>query len=198
LQWQRLLIAEFDQARRTMARYEIRLVSDDPLVRQIFSDEIEESGHLVASVGSAQLGALRGDKAEPVDLILIDQALLGTMEEADLKRLEAAWPRAHIALLADSGAEADQRHFEDQFAVIAKETRTAERLKAIEAAARGESMTLPSNAATSRMDLFFQKIVTRPAVAGIQRELQTVYDAPPTDMPGAFADLLGKLPPSVT
>ena len=179
-----------------MARYEIRLISDDPLVRQIFADEIEEAGHLVASVGRVQLATLGVDKSEPVDLVLIDQGLLGVMEEADVRRLEAAWPGAHVALLVDSDAEADQRHFEDQFAVIAKQTRTLELLRAIEAAARGESVTLPSNAVTSRMDLFFQKIVTRPAVAGIQRELQTVYDAAPTDMPGAFADLLGKLPPS--
>ena len=178
-----------------MLGVEIRIVSDDPLVRQIFADEFEYAGHLAASVGSAQIAALSSGQAAPVDLVLIDQDLLGVVGAAELKCIEAAWPTARIALLAD-GAEADRRHFEDQFAVIAKETRTSELLKAIEVAARGETISLPADASTSRMDLFFQKIVTRPTVAGIKRELQSVYDAPLAEMPGAFADLLGKLPSS--
>ncbi len=177
-----------------MDRYEIRLVSDDPLVRQVFADEIEEAGHLVGSVGSRQLATLAPGDGAPVNLVLIDQSLLGDFDQGDLARLEAAWPQAHVALLADAASsEDDRRHFEEAFPVIAKETRIAELLKAVESAARGENVSLTRDAAVSRMDLLFRKITTRPAVAGIQRELNAVYDTKAADMPSAFADLLGKL-----
>ncbi len=179
-----------------MARYEIRLVSDDPLVRQIFADEIEEAGHLVASIARTQLATLAQNHAAAVDLVLIDQSLLGTVEADDLHRVAAAWPRAHLALLADGETGGEQHHFEDLVPVIAKTVRTAELIRAIEAAARGESIALAPDAARSRMDLFVEKIATRPAVAGVERGLQTVYEAPPSDLPGAFAALLGKLPTS--
>lgn len=177
-----------------MPGLEIRLVSDDPTLRQIFADEIEEAGHLVASVGSLQVGRLSEADSAPVDLVLVDQALLGKLQDVDFKRIGSTWPRAHIALLADG--DTDRMHFSDQFAVIARETRLSELLRAIEAAARGDDLDLPANAATSRMDLFVQKIATRPAVAGVERELQSVYDAPPAELPDAFASVLGKLPPS--
>jgi CheY-like chemotaxis protein len=68
-----------------MSHLEILLVDDDPLIRHVIADELEEAGHFVTPAvgGEAALELLRD--GGPFDLILVDYTMPG-MSGGELAR----------------------------------------------------------------------------------------------------------------
>lgn len=174
-----------------MAHLEILLVDDDPLVRHVIADELEEAGHFVTpAVGpEAALELLRD--GESYDLVLIDYTMPG-MSGGDLAKLIThTWPDIRLAILTGHADLPEDL----PCAVLTKNYRMSELIKAIEAVAAGETVDLSHNAGSARVDLLVEQIATKPAVGGVRSGMTMTYDAPlGEDMPDAFASILERLP----
>lgn len=172
-----------------MPHLEILLVDDDPLVRHVIADELEEVGHFVTpAVGpEAALELLRENDA--FDLILLDYSMPG-MSGAELATLvREAWPDLKLAILT---ARTDL--LDAPCPVLTKGVRMSELIKAIEAIAAGESVALAHDAGTTRLDRVVDQIATKPAVGGVRSGMNATYEAPGDDVPDAFASVLERLP----
>ena len=178
--------------RWSMAQHlEIMLVDDDPLIRHVIADELEEVGHFVTPVvgGEAALEALRD--AGEFDLILIDY----TMPEMSGTELAALIlerdPGAKLAILTGNADIPGP----PPCPVLTKGVRMSELIKAIEALAAGGTATLAHDAAATRADLLRDQLATKPAVGGIRGGMGATYEAPAEEgVPDAFASLLERLP----
>ena len=172
-----------------MPHLEILLVDDDPLIRHVIADELEEVGHFVTpAVGpEAAIELLaEGD----YDLILIDYTMPG-MSGAELARhVLKAKPNAKMAILTGH-AELPEA---PPCPILTKGVRMSELIKAVEAVAAGDRVALAHDASATRVDLLVDQIATKPAVGGVRSALGSTYEAPtPEGLPDAFASLLGRL-----
>jgi hypothetical protein len=169
-----------------MPSYEIRILGAAPAERMLFADEIAEAGHLVAAL--AEIPTSDVDAA--VDLVLVDEAMLESLDSEALGRIGAAWPHAALALLGHGSRPRDRRGLP----CIPKDARTTELIKAVETAARGGQVEMGRDARTSRMDLLVRKIASRPAMAGVGGALPGVYEPnAEADLPSAMSKLLSRL-----
>jgi CheY-like chemotaxis protein len=123
-------------------RYEILLVDDDLLVRKVVAEEIEEAGHIVmtAGTGAAALEIL-SHRDRSFDLVLFDYSMpdMTGLEAIRLIRKSLPDLKVNFALFT-------------AWPLVAKATRSAELVKAVEAAARGEPLNLAADAKLSRAD----------------------------------------------
>ncbi|HYP57790.1 MAG TPA: response regulator [Beijerinckia sp.] len=174
-------------------RYEILLVDDDLLVRHVIADEIEEAGHLVITAANGDT-ALMMLKANPsFDLVLVDYAMPGMGGKELVRRIRAEWPDMKIAFLTGY-AEILSRNQEETCPILAKGTMMDELIKGIEAVARGEPVQFDHDATSARVDRLLEQISTRPAVEGIQRQLQSIYERTLQDsLPQPLARLIDRL-----
>ena len=176
-----------------MAHLEILLVDDDPLVRHVIADELEEAGHFVTpAVGAdAAIELLREGDAS-FDLILIDYTMPG-MSGSDLARhVLAGDPQARLAILTGHAELPDA----PPCPVLTKGVRMSELIKAIEAVAAGHDVSLAHDASTTRVDRLVDQIATKPAVGGVRGGMEQTYGAAAGDdaMPDAFASVLERIP----
>lgn len=173
-----------------MPHLEILLVDDDPLIRHVIADELEEVGHFVTpAVGpEAALELLRDSDA--FDIILIDYTMPG-MSGGDLARhILRLQPDAKLAILTGHAELPD----EPPCPILTKGVRMSELIKAVEAVAAGESVALSHDASATRVDLLVDQIATRPAVGGVRGGMGATYETPAQDsMPDAFASILERL-----
>ena len=174
-----------------MGHLEILLVDDDPLIRHVIADELEEAGHFVTpAVGpEAALELLRDNDA--YDLILVDYTMPG-MTGADLARhILGAKPDSRLAILTGMAELPD----EPPCPVLTKGMRMSELIKAIEAVAAGDRVTVAHDASATRVDLLVDQMATRPAVGGVRSGIASTYETPTAaeGMPDAFASVLGRL-----
>lgn len=175
-----------------MPHLEILLVDDDPLIRHVIADELEEVGHFVTpAVGADAAIELLRENSTSFDLILIDYTMPG-MSGADLARhILNEQPNARLAILTGH-AELPE---EPPCPVLTKGVRMGELIKAIEAVAAGRAVALAHDAEASRVDLLVDQIATKPAVGGVGRGLEATYEAPAEDViPDAFASILERMP----
>ena len=175
-----------------MPHLEILLVDDDPLIRHVIADELEEAGHFVTPAvgGEAALELLRDNG--PFDLILVDYTMPG-MSGAELARhILALVSETKIAILTGHASLPDDE--EAPCPVITKGVRMSELIKAVEAAAAGDPIKLAHNA-TARLDLLVDHMTTEPTVGGVKSAMHATYDAPEEEaIPDAFSSLLDRLP----
>lgn len=176
-----------------MAHLEILLVDDDPLVRHVIADELEEAGHFVTpAVGADAAIELLREADTSFDLILVDYTMPG-MSGSDLARhILASDPGARLAILTGHSALPD----EPPCPVLTKGVRMSELIKAIEAVAAGDDVHLPHDASATRVDRLVDQMATKPAVGGVRGGLGQTYGAPADteDMPDAFASVLERIP----
>jgi CheY-like chemotaxis protein len=150
-------------------------------VRHVIADEIEEAGHLVMSAGSGA-AALEILAANPtIDLVLADYCMPDMTGAELIKKIQSRWPHIKVALLTGYAEilalnPDDWSQGPQACPIIAKGTRMEDMLLGIEAAARGESRPLTQNATSARIVRLFAELSTRPAIEGIQRQLQSVYE----------------------
>ena len=174
-----------------MAHLEILLVDDDPLIRHVIADELEEVGHFVTPVvgGEAALEALRD--AGEFDLILIDYTM-PEMSGTELAHLILQRdPKARLAILTGNADIPGP----PPCPVLTKGARMSELIKAIEALAAGGNVALAHDATSTRVDLLVDQLATKPTVGGIRGGMGATYEARAEEgMPDAFASLLGQLP----
>ncbi len=177
-----------------MPHLEILLVDDDPLIRHVIADELEEAGHFVTPAvgGEAALELIRDNG--PFDLILVDYTMPG-MSGGDLARhVLALVPDAKIAILTGHTSLPEGEEV-PLCPVITKGVRMSEMIKAVEAVAAGAPMKLAHNATATRLDLLVDHMTTGPAVGGVKSAMHATYDAPKEEaMPDAFALILDRLP----
>ncbi len=174
-----------------MPHLEILLVDDDPLVRHVISDELEEVGHFVTpAVGPEAAIELLGEN-DAYDLILIDYSMPG-MSGSELARyILKAKPDAKLAILTGNSDLPDT----PPCPVLTKGVRMSELIKAIEAVAAGDKVSLAHDASATRVDLLVNQIATKPAVGGVRGGMGQTYELPGDEaMPDAFASLLERLP----
>ena len=175
-----------------MAHLEILLVDDDPLVRHVIADELEEAGHFVTpAVGADAAIELMLEADASFDLILIDYTMPG-MTGSDLARhILANDPQARLAVLTGHAELPDP----PPCPVLTKGVRMSELIRAIEAVAAGEDVRLAHDASETRVDKLVDQISTKPAIGGVRGGMGQTY-APVEDdaMPDAFASLLERLP----
>jgi len=182
-----------------MERFHILLVDDDPLVRHVVADEIAEAGHFVSTAtdGAAALALLA--ETEIIDLVLVDYAMPGMMGPDLIREIAKSFPALKVALFTGYAEILEPSHLD--FAeparscpVIAKGMRMEELLKAIEVAARGEVIEIPQEATATRVEKLMEQLAIRPTVAGIQRQLYTLYERTLQDsLPQPLSRLLDKL-----
>lgn len=174
-----------------MPHLEILLVDDDPLIRHVIADELEEVGHFVTpAVGpEAAIELLRDNDA--YDLILIDYTMPG-MSGSELAHYILKFkPDAKLAILTGHAELPDT----PPCPVLTKGVRMTELIKAIEAVAAGEAVTLAHDASATRVDKLVDQIATKPTVGGVRSGMGATYETPTTDsMPDAFASILERLP----
>ena len=174
-----------------MPHLEILLVDDDPLIRHVIADELEEVGHFVTpAVGpEAALELLRYN--DPYDLILIDYTM-PEMSGFELARhILGMNPQAKLAILTGHADLPEQ----SPCPVLTKGVRMSELIKAVEAVAAGEAVHLPHDASATRVDLLVDQIATKPAVGGVRGAMGATYETPAgEDMPDAFASILERMP----
>ena len=174
-----------------MSHLEILLVDDDPLIRHVIADELEEVGHFVTpAVGpEAALELLQGK--DSFDLILIDYTMPG-MSGFELARIILQIdPRAKLAILTGHADLPEQ----PPCPVLTKGVRMSELIKAAEAVAAGEPVQLAHDAAATRVDMLVDQMKTKPAVGGVRGAMGATYEAPAGEaMPDAFASILDRLP----
>ena len=173
-----------------MAHLEILLVDDDPLIRHVIADELEEAGHFVTpAVGPEAAIELLGEN-DAYDLILIDYTMPG-MSGSDLARhVLTIKPDAKLAILTGHASLPD----EPPCQILTKGMRMAELIKAIEAVAAGTRVDVAHDASATRIDMLVDQIKTKPAVGGVRSGMGSTYDAPaPEGLPDAFASILGRL-----
>ena len=174
-----------------MPHLEILLVDDDPLVRHVISDELEEVGHFVtAAVGSEAAIELLAEN-DAFDLILIDYSMPG-MSGSELARyILKGKPEARLAILTGNSDLPDT----PPCPVLTKGVRMSELIKAIEAVAAGNKVSLAHDASATRVELLVNQIATKPAVGGVRGGMGQNYEMPADEgMPDAFASLLERLP----
>ena len=173
-----------------MPHLEILLVDDDPLIRHVIADELEEVGHFVTpAVGpEAAIELLR--EGDSYDLILIDYTMPGMSGVELAHHILKAKPAARMAILT---GHADLPEA-SPCPVLTKGVRMSELIKAIEAVAAGNKVALSHDASATRVDLLVDQIATKPAVGGVRSALGSAYEAPaPEGLPDAFASVLGRL-----
>ena len=176
-----------------MSHLEIMLVDDDPLVRHVIADELEEAGHFVTPAvgGDAALELLR-EADTSYDLILIDYTMPG-MSGTDLAHhILASDPQAKLAILTGHVELPDA----PPCPVLTKGVRMSELIKAIEAVAAGQDVRLAHDASATRVDRLVDQIATKPAIGGVRGGLGQTYGAMVEDdaLPDAFASVLDRLP----
>ncbi len=173
-----------------MPHLEILLVDDDPLIRHVIADELEEVGHFVTpAVGpEAAIELLRENDA--FDLILIDYTMPGMSGSELVRHILTMKVDARLAILTGHSDLPDT----PPCPVLTKGVRMSELIKAIEAIAAGDKVALSHDAAATRVDLLVDQIATKPAVGGVRSAISATYEAPaPDGMPDAFASVLGRL-----
>ena len=173
-----------------MSHLEILLVDDDPLIRHVIADELEEVGHFVTpAVGPEAALELLQDNT--YDLILIDYTMPG-MSGFDLAKLILRMDQgARLAILTGHADLPEQ----PPCPVLTKGVRMSELIKAVEAVAAGEPVQLAHDASATRVDLLVDQMSTKPAVGGVRGGMGATYEAPTGDaMPDAFASILERLP----
>lgn len=172
-----------------MMHLEIMLVDDDPLVRHVIADELEEAGHFVTpAVGADAAIELLAEADASFDLILIDYTMPG-MSGSDLARhILANDPQARLAILTGHAELPD----EPPCPILTKGVRMSELIKAIEAVAAGQDVRLAHDASETRVDRLVDQMATKPAVGGVRGGMGQTYGAPAGDdeIPDAFASVL--------
>ena len=173
-----------------MAHLEILLVDDDPLIRHVLADELEEAGHFVTPVcgGEAALEVLRD--AGEFNLILIDYTMpeMSGIELAE--HILRRDPKTRLAILTGHSDLPAQ----PPCPVLTKGVRMSELIRAIEAIAAGEAVLLAHDASTTRVDRLRDQIATQPTVGGVRSGMGMTYEAPMEGVPDAFASVLERLP----
>ena len=174
-----------------MPHLEILLVDDDPLIRHVIADELEEVGHFVTPAVGAEAALELLAENDAYDLILIDYTMPG-MSGGDLARhILKVKPDAKVAILTGHAELPDA----PPCPVLTKGVRMSELIKAVEAVAAGERVDLAHDAASTRVDLLVDQIATKPAVGGVRSGMGATYETPTGDsMPDAFASILERLP----
>ena len=176
-----------------MAHLEIMLVDDDPLVRHVIADELEEAGHFVTpAVGADAAIELLSEADTSFDLILIDYTMPG-MSGTDLAHhILANDPGAKLAILTGHSELPDA----PPCPILTKGVRMSELIKAIEAVAAGQDVRLAHDASETRVDRLVDQIATKPAVGGVRGGMEQTYGAMSEDdsLPDAFASVLDRLP----
>lgn len=174
-----------------MPHLEILLVDDDPLVRHVIADELEEAGHFVTpAVGPDAALELLREADQSFDLVLVDYTMPG-MSGSDLARhILAGDPDARLAILTGHTELPD----EPPCPVLTKGVRMSELIKAIEAVAAGQDVRLAHDASATRVDRLVDQIATKPTVGGVRGAMTQTYGAPPAEeaLPDAFASVLEK------
>lgn len=84
----------------------VLLVEDDALIRMAAVDMIEELGHRVVDVGSAEQ-ALEVLQTEPIDVLMTDLGLPGISGTSLVSQVQARWPSIQI-VIASGFAEPDR------------------------------------------------------------------------------------------
>ena len=174
-----------------MPHLEILLVDDDPLVRHVISDELEEGGHFVTSAVGPEAALELLDEGTPYDLILIDYTMPGMSGSELANLILKARPAARMAILTGNP---------DQVAdapcpVLTKGTRMNELIKAVEAVAAGNDVALSHNSSATRVDLLVEQMSTKPTMGGVRTGMGRTYEAPVDEsLPDAFASILDRLP----
>ena len=175
-----------------MPHLEIMLVDDDPLVRHVIADELEEAGHFVTPAvgGDAAIELLR-EADTSFDLILIDYTMPG-MSGTDLaNHILVSDPGAKLAILTGHAELPDA----PPCPVLTKGVRMSELIKAIEAVAAGQDIRLAHDASATRVDRLVDQMATKPAVGGVRGGMEQTYGAPAeSELPDAFASVLERLP----
>ena len=174
-----------------MPHLEILLVDDDPLIRHVIADELEEVGHFVTpAVGpEAAIELLR--ESDGFDLILIDYTMPG-MSGAQLARhILAINPEAKLAILTGHVELPEPA----PCPVLTKGVRMSELIKAVESVAAGEKVSLSHDASATRVDLMVDQISTKPTMGGVRGGMGASFDTPNAEaMPDAFASILERIP----
>jgi CheY-like chemotaxis protein len=138
----------------TVMRYEILLVDDDLLVRQVVAEEIEEAGHIVMTAGSgaAAVAILAANRA--FDLVLVDYSMPDMTGLEVIRLIRANLPdlKVNFALFTAYDEIPGGQDPSEPWPIVGKATRSAELLKAVEAAARGEPPDLAADAKLSRVE----------------------------------------------
>jgi CheY-like chemotaxis protein len=176
-----------------MAHLEILLVDDDPLIRHVIADELEEAGHFVTpAVGGEAALELLSDSG-PFDLILVDYTMPGMSGGELARQILDLTPDARVAILTGHASlPADEAP--PPCPVIAKGVRMSELIKAVEAVAAGEPIVLAHNATATRVDLLVDQMTTQPTVGGVKSGMHVAYDAPEEDgLPDAFSSVLDRM-----
>lgn len=173
-----------------MPHLEILLVDDDPLIRHVVADELEDAGHIVTPVVGPE-AALECLRDEDFDLILIDYTMPDMSGSELARRILSSRPAQKLAILTGESRLADQ----PPCSVLAKGVRMSELIRAIEAVAAGKPIELAHDASATRVDLLVDQIATKPTVGGVRSGIGATYEAPVDDgMPDAFASVLERLP----
>ena len=174
-----------------MPHLEIMLVDDDPLVRHVIADELEEVGHFVTPAVGAEAAIELLRERDDYDLVLIDYTMPG-MSGVDLaNHILKLRPKAKLAILTGH-AELPEAA---PCPVLTKGVRMAELIKAVEAVAAGERVDLAHDASATRVDLLVDQIATKPAIGGVRGAMSATYEASTNEpIPDAFASLLEQLP----
>jgi CheY-like chemotaxis protein len=174
-----------------MPHLEILLVDDDPLVRHVISDELEEVGHFVTPAVGPEAAIELLQEHDTYDLILIDYSMPG-MSGSELARfILKAKPEARLAILTGNPDLPDV----PPCPILTKGVRMSELIKAIEAVAAGDKVSLAHNASATRVDLLVDQIATKPAVGGVRGGMEQTYSLGDEAVPDAFASILERLPP---
>ncbi len=173
-----------------MPHLEILLVDDDPLIRHVIADELEEVGHFVTPAVGPE-AALELLQANTYDLTLIDYTMPG-MSGFELATVILGMdPAAKLAILTGHADLPD----EPPCPVLAKGVRMSELIKAVEAVASGAPIQLAHDASATRVDRLVDQMSTKPTVGGVRGGMGATYEAPTGDaMPDAFASILERLP----
>ena len=173
-----------------MPHLEILLVDDDPLIRHVIADELEEVGHFVTPAVGPE-AALELLQVNTYDLILIDYTMPGM----------SGFELAKVILRMDSGTKlailtghADLPE-QPPCPILTKGVRMSELIKAAEAVAAGTPVQLAHDAAATRVDRLVDQMSTKPTVGGVRGGMGATYEAPTGDaLPDAFASILERLP----
>ena len=175
-----------------MPHLEILLVDDDPLIRHVIADELEEAGHFVTPAvgGEAALELIRDNGA--FDLILVDYTMPGMSGGELARQILTILPDTKIAILTGH-ASLPAGEEVPPCPVITKGVRMSELIKAVEAAAAGEPVRLAHNATATRLDLLNDHLTTEPTVGGVKSAMHATYDAPDADLPDAFSSVLDRM-----
>jgi len=177
-----------------MQHLEILLVDDDPLIRNVIAQELEEAGHFVTSAasGEAALKVLQSNSA--YHLILVDYTMPGLTGSELVREILSFLPEARTAIL--TGFAQLPPGEEPPCPVITKGVRMSELIKAVEAAAAGDPVNLAYNATATRVDLLVDHMMTEPALNGVKGAMHEAYDSQDEDgdVPDAMASVLDRLP----